>query len=867
MVILAPMARADDVHSNRQTDALNNALIDAIRTLEPLERRSLELASNGDDVVALLGIPGHAQAQRTNETTNAILAAALNASEALTAALRAIPDATPTRPHPDDLSEAIARGEDALAMLIPLRSARATLVKAWLIDDAAEREDLARRVRTALLPVQSSVPWAEAERGILLAIANATLGQGQPAMEHLFDARAALRADPRLGDPALRLTLQIAAGSVLATLAEAGPDAAHRALDRIGERQPFAPDPNAAMPTADPFARLLLADLNARIELSRLDAAGGMANASPAFRQRVLESIAQGYTRTLDEPALREHRESLRVLAHRRLAGIVPETIAINDLPILAALARIARYEEQLRATTNESDAGTLARRVVELLRALAARDDAAARSIRADVLYDLAAAEQRIGEEASAAERLLAFVRIRPDDGRAARAIPRAMTLAEQAGQRSIALEAGWFAHRAPFEIPERDAIRLRLIGMLIDGNAYRDADDPDRFDLRGFFAALLIEADRIAQAIDRTGPHALALRETLVSGDAWALALAERYAEQLATLELTPAALADQAERRATDLLTYQPPANRRQLSAIDRARTLAHRARAWLLLNRPIDAVTDADLALEELHRGERDAAMRDPLVYEDVLALLVRAAAEARQHERARVALERALDRPPGELGNTDRLLAIIAALHHGTKALIEQADRDFPADSMTPPNELSPGTRDLLTWLPERTAFLIEAATQLEPNEPAWHDALRYQHAHACVLAGDHERAIATLSTLHAGTRPSVPSLLLLGEAHLLNSDDANAFAPFRSIVGSLDATDEHNPALWHAWARMIEILERQADLDDTGQRAASTQRQIRRLRLRDGYTSCEPCRAKIEAAAIRLGVDAPPPAE
>lgn len=852
LAVPSPAVCGDD----RQTQAL----ITALRTLEPLEARSLELSSNGDDVVALFGVPGDAQVRRINETANAILAAALHASENISAALRAIPEETLAQPHAETLSQAISRAEDALAMLIPLRAARATLVKASLMEDPGDRANLAKGARAALLAVESSVPWAEAERGILLALASAELGEGETAIEHLLDARAALRADPRLADEGLRLTLQIATGSVLATLAEAGPDEAHRALERIGERQPFAPDPEATVPRVDPLARLLLADLNTRIELSRLQAAGGMSNASPAFRQRVLDSIARGYVATLEEPALREHRESLRVLAYRRLARLVPESIDIDDLPIFAALARVARYEDQLRTTTDASEADALARRVVDLLRVLAARDDAAARSIRADVLYDLAAAEQRIGQAGSAAERLLAFVRIRPDDERAARAIPRAMTLAEQAGDRRLALEAGWFAHRAPFEVPERDAIRLRLISLLVDGNAYRDPEDPSRFDLRRFFAALLVEADRIAEAIDRAGLHGLALRETLVSGDAWSLALAERFPDQIAELELSPVALASQAERRATDLLTFVPPANARRLSAVDRARALAHRARAWLLLNRPLDAVTDADLALDALHGAERNTGVRDPLVYEDVLALLARAAAESRQHERARVALERALDRPPGERGNTDRLLSIIAALHHQTKALIEQADRDFPAD---PTGELSPGARDLLTWLPERTAFLIEAATQLEPDEQVWHDALRFQHAHACVLAGHHERAIVALDALHAGTRPSVPSLLLLGESHLLSGDDAKAFAAFRSVVAALDATAEHDPALWRAWARMVEILERQAELGESGQRASSTQRQIRRLRLRDGYATCEPCRLKVEAAAQRLGIDAP----
>lgn len=832
-------------------------LRDAMATLETLEQRALTLSAQSDDIVALLGVPSAQQARRTNDAANAVLAAALSASQSLTHALRAIPPATPIAPHPDELSDAIARSEDALAMLIPLRIARATLVKASLIDDEATRAELTRHAHDALLPLQSSVPWAAMERSILLALADASLGQGQAAMEQLLDARAALSADPRLSDPALRLTLQLTSTSVLAALAEAGPDAAHAVLERIATRPPFAVDTSA--PAADPFARLLLADLNARIELQRLASAGGMASASPHFRQRVLEAIAQAYARTLDEPALREHRESLRVLAYRRLATIIPESISISELPILAALSRVAAYEQQLQTADDPQTASQLARTVVDLLRAIAARDDTPARSIRADVLYDLAAAEQRINEHASAAKRLLEFVRIRPDDDRASRAIPRAMTLAEQASDRALALEAGWFAHRAPFDLPERDAIRLRLIALLVDGNAYRDAEDPSRFDLRGFFTALLVEADQIAGTINNAGPHGLALRETLVSGDAWALALAERYPDELKALELTPVAIASQAERRATDLLTYTPAASHRKLSPIDRTRALTHRARAWLALDRPLDALTDADLALQALHDHQQTTGSLDPLVHEDVLALMIRAAAEARQHERARVALERALDRN-ASAQSTDRLLAIIAALHRSTQSLVKRLDRPFIAD---PSPDRSPAAREQRLWLPERTAFLIEAATQLDPASTDWHDALRYLHAHACLLAGDHAAAITTLTQLHATSPPSIPAMILLGEAHLLNHDDAGAFAQFRSVIATLDASPDPPPALWQAWARTIEILERQAASDETGRRTASAQRQIRRLRLRPAYHQCEPCAAKIEAAASRLKVDAP----
>ncbi|MGP1346024.1 MAG: hypothetical protein ACTS3F_05055 [Phycisphaerales bacterium] len=845
----------------------------ALALLDPLERSVHALGSQGDDITALFGVAGHTQAARTRERARAVIDRSVESAAALSAALRRaseLPSAA--GPEGEDRALATARAEDALAMLIPLRAARSTLVLGALSGDPAERSARAREARAALLAIEPGVPWAVVERGVLLAVADSALGDGRGALDHLLDARNAIRADPRLADPALRLTLQIGAGSVLATLAEAGPDDALRALERIAERPPFAVDPEAAPggAIADPFARLLLADLNARIELARLDAGGGMDRSSRDLRARVLDRIASGYARTLDEPALGEHRESLRVLAMRRLARLVPESIPMEELPVLAALARIARieqlYQQELERVVESGGAGAvptaLARRVVEMLRALASRTDDPARSIRADVVYDLSAAEQRIGEDEAAARRLIEFTRIAPEDDRAGGALARAMALAEGAGNRSLALEAGRLAHTAPFPVERRDALRVRLIALLCDGQAYRISDHPARFDLRGFFGALYVECDEIAASVDGREANGLALREALVSGDAWALALAERFPEEVEQLGLTPAMVADQSERRGTDLLTFEPPGGARGLSPMDRARVLAHRARAWLALGRPNDAVLDLEMAIDSL--GADGAASGDPArsaALEEVEALLVRASAEARQHDRAMRVLEGAAARTrPGEPEH-DRLLAIITALGGRTRSLIDANDRPFPAD---PDTEAGAATIETLSWLPERSEFLLRAASLLAPDETGWHEGLRFEFARSAVLGGEHAAAIEALERLHADGRASIPSLLLLGEAHLMAGADAPAFGAFRRVVESLDAMGERDPSLWRAWARMVEILERQASSDPTGRRLSGVQRQIRRLRLREGYDACVACREKIEAVATRIGVDAPP---
>ncbi len=96
--------------------------------------------------------------------------------------------------------------------------------------------------------------------------------------------------------------------------------------------------------------------------------------------------------------------------------------------------------------------------------------------------------------------------------------------------------------------------------------------------------------------------------------------------------------------------------------------------------------------------------------------------------------------------------------------------------------------------------------------------------------------------------------PSAPDeTRLSAEARLALGDDAGAFAllkPLASGGGELS---------WYAWARMLEILERQ---NESGARTETIKREINRLRATDGYGSCAECAARIEAVATRLGMPA-----
>ena len=93
--------------------------------------------------------------------------------------------------------------------------------------------------------------------------------------------------------------------------------------------------------------------------------------------------------------------------------------------------------------------------------------------------------------------------------------------------------------------------------------------------------------------------------------------------------------------------------------------------------------------------------------------------------------------------------------------------------------------------------------------------------------------------------------------ILHGEAHLSLGDDISAFARFRAVATAReeDQAARSSRPYWHAWARMLEILERQ---NADGARTDEIDRTVRRLRALPSWGTHADCVEKIEAVAGRV---------
>ncbi|MEM1423276.1 MAG: hypothetical protein AAGH64_04660 [Planctomycetota bacterium] len=140
--------------------------------------------------------------------------------------------------------------------------------------------------------------------------------------------------------------------------------------------------------------------------------------------------------------------------------------------------------------------------------------------------------------------------------------------------------------------------------------------------------------------------------------------------------------------------------------------------------------------------------------------------------------------------------------------------------------------------------------------RLEPDLSGF-DADPRLHGRAARLirAGWADRAIRVVA-LTNGSTPTAG--VLMGEAHLRAGDDAPAFASFRGVASSLEGTREGRSerAYWHAWARMLEILERQ---NGDGSRTGEIDGTVRRLRALSSWGMHADCVEKIEGVAGRVG--------
>ena len=190
------------------------------------------------------------------------------------------------------------------------------------------------------------------------------------------------------------------------------------------------------------------------------------------------------------------------------------------------------------------------------------------------------------------------------------------------------------------------------------------------------------------------------------------------------------------------------------------------------------------------------------------------------------------------------------------------AILQPATSAFPEDQVMPDVVAAARSLELLGC----------NRSELPPADMA-------QYVERCawgaLLAGKPAKAVEWFGAVVNGTIPSPPGggappaarrgvdqLRGLAESQLAANDLPAAFATFRDIASATDPTKEpgaaHAADYFHAWARMLEILDRQAD--EKPERVQVIAREVRRLRLLKPADACPECAKRIEQVASRRGV-------
>ena len=147
-------------------------------------------------------------------------------------------------------------------------------------------------------------------------------------------------------------------------------------------------------------------------------------------------------------------------------------------------------------------------------------------------------------------------------------------------------------------------------------------------------------------------------------------------------------------------------------------------------------------------------------------------------------------------------------------------------------------------------------LVIEARYALVRAELADGRSYSSRESDAALLVGAGEYRGA-LDVLGSGGALSPAGAIVRGEAMLGLGDDAAAFGVFRGVASAAegDAALRSERPYWHAWARMLEILERQ---NTDGVRTDEIARTVRRLRTLASWGTQADCVEKIEAVAGRV---------
>lgn len=726
----------------------------------------------------------------------AVCVIAKRAGEAIDRAIDAADRAASNPPGAADpgLEQDIASLIHSRDVLLPLRAARAMLLLSALEPDRAIRESLAKAALTLATSSRGEAPWAQNERDLLLAAAQSRLEQGDAALETVGRVFKRI-ADPNV-DPSLRRAVEAEAALIeaLAAAQARGPVGAAEILRSRLDGPAFAPG-NAPRPLA---LGLAAADVLLRLaprEMKELHDESG--------RQRAQARAQRAY-----EPLLERRSWPERLYIYQHLGRQTSPRQLSAQSPAVGVVAASFRALSEGRP----DDAATILEQRVTLERLVL-------ESVGADGAYLLL----RASVESTDRERLRRAIALghtlaehEPEDPRS----PEALALAARAADRHFretppgepaeeSFERLLYAlrrvHLSTLEIPDRDAWRVTLAGMLAGV-----AEQPGLNDARVTASECSWLAESIQDPSKRIEAQVFAAR-------AWTAALRAAQFEQSPTTTDLARQLLASCDPTIIDAAGARGGPARLEMAA--------RRATALVALGRAADALTEVEAV----------AASEDAVP--EVRDLALRAQAEAyldlgREHE-ARESLARFA-------GSRVEAVALLAERSDRAWRAMEQRTRGFIAGE--PAADLNA----------QQAARVFRLAADLHREQARSMERARL--GWALLLAGDPDRALEAFDA--ASAEGESPSLLRgTAEARLARGDDEGAFSEFRRLAQTMEASGDTSRDYWHAWTRMLEILARRPRDPDSG---ASVRREIARLRSLPSALDHLDCLVKLREVEQRL---------
>ena len=749
-------------------------------------------AADAGAETVLLGVASDAQREAVGASARLVLALSGEAMRKI--------DSLLSRPGPrTDETQRLAVARETI---LPLRAARACLWLGSCAETPQARAEWTRHAQAIATQTEPLTTWSVAERGTVLGLADLRLGDAEAALEPLVEAIETLRENAALRE-SRTLRMEASIGAALATTGLRSPDAAYSILDALGKRPPFIVENGLR----DWSMALLLADVAHRIGMMDVGTGDNRSEVARVVERSVTRYAALVGADDTTHPDLAERRRDVE----ERIRRVVSATgVDPTRFPALVAASIGAGVD----ASDPDERAGAVAMLNASIGSVPLDRDPFAP-----DLYFQLGRLEAASGDPQDAARAgaaLLRFASLAPRDARTPAALAAACAAALRAPAspegRELSLGALRAALASPTPVPHADTWRLQLARLLIEDMRGRP--------IQSRWPAMLEASDalRSVEGAESRTSAGEALAAMWLEG-------VERLPEDDATLEWTERVGAAGGAEAEVIVAMLNGASSSQAGEARAAAALLA--GQSHLALNQPEEALgalpADAD--------APASPGLRARISRTRFLAL---------------IALGRAGDAfgALSTLGSIDmgRALVTLGGVERRASGDVEPRVQEFPNGTPDPSVASS-------------ADILARAVAWREDNGAPVPAALRVNAARALVFAGRAADAVGLLSIKAKGA-PSADRLIVLGEGQLAEREEAAAFDAFRLVAVALEPGQTAERAYWHAWSRMLEILERR---NPDGARSADIRREIARLRTLDSWGTFPDCTARLEAVGRAVG--------